>query len=180
MPPSEEDTTEGVSVEGKDKDEDGKGKRVGEIEGKDQLIFSDAISKCSEIAAIAEYDVIDFCIKTPLTVRTHTNPLRGAGRGGTHNTRLKRIRAKDRKKRGKMSEGLRKTEKVLSEDRDKEKDRGTKSQGELNGEGASDHSASEGSGARTLTGFDKPLYLHSSPLHALCSSDHVRRHTDFR
>ena len=175
---------------------DGEKKNV-EGEGKDESVFSDVSSHCSEIAAIAEYDVIDFCIKTPHSTHTHTNPLRGAGRGdrrGPLDTRrhknrdrdwdTDRDRDKDRKKRGKMNVGFERTEKRRNEDRDKEIGRGRKSQGEGEEEeaGRSDYSVSESFESRSLSlsGLDKPLYLHSSPLLALCSADHVRHHTDFR
>jgi hypothetical protein len=168
-------------------------KKNAEGEGKDESVNSDVSSHCSEIAAIAEYDVIDFCIKTPHSTHTRTNPLRGAGRGdrrGPLDTRRHRNRDrdryKDRKKRGKMNVGLERTERVRGEDRDTEIGRGRKCQGEgqAEGEGAggSDYSVSKSFESRSLSlsGLDKPLYLHSSPLLALCSADHVRHHTDFR
>lgn len=172
-------------------------KENGKGEGEDEAVSSDISSHCSETAAIAEYDVIDFCIKTPHSTHTHTKPLRGAGRGdrrGQLDTRRHRnrdrdsYRNKDRKKRGKINVGLERIEKLRNEERDKEIGRGRKSKGEgqaeREGEGAgrSDYSVSESFESRSLSlsDLDKPLYLHSSPLLALCSADHVRHHTDFR
>jgi hypothetical protein len=174
-------------------------KENAEGEGQDESVNSDVSSYCSEIAAIAEYDVIDFLIKTPHSTHTRTNPLRGAGRGvrrGPLDTRRHRNRDRDRdrdndrKKRGKMNVGLERIEKLRNEDRDKDIGRGRKSQGEgqaegegeEEGAGRSDYSVSESFESRSLSlsGLDKPLYLHSSPLLALCFADHVRHHTDFR
>ena len=182
-PLSEEDAVKEESIEDKDKDKEkiGNYDRVGEEregggEGKNESILSVAFTDCSDLAAIAEYDVIDFCIKSPLPARTPVHPLRGAGRGGrgrTFNRNRYREKDKDRVKRGKINEGLRSSEMVSNEDRDQEIERSRKGQGDVEGEGGS-------TGSRSLTGLEKPLYLHSSPLLALCSSDHVRHHTDFR
>ena len=155
--------------------------------GQDESVSSGVSSHCSETAALAEYDVMDIRIMIPHSTHTRTNPLRGAGRGdrrGPLDTRRHRNRDRDRdknsKQRGKMDAGFMRIEKGRNEDRDKEIERGRKSQAERGG--GSDYSVSESFDSRSLSlsGLDKQLYLHSSPLLALCSADHVRLHTDFR
>ena len=226
MPAVEGDAADGESVKDEDKVENGKENSVGdrgkvkgrEGEGKVEDIPSLAMSKCSEIAVVAEYDVIDLCVKPYpyLTAHTPVRPLRGAGRGSArasrgdepdmHHDREMNISVdkdkysddgKDGKKRVKINEELKRSEKdnrmdqYVKAERDRDRDRMTpkegerESEGEKEGEGGSEYPEyavfGSRSRSRSLSSLDKKrIYLHSSPLPALCSAYHVRHHTAFR
>ena len=100
---------------------------------------------------------------------------------------------KDCKERVKINDELNRSEKdsrmvqYVKKDRDGDRMSLKEGEKEVEGEGGSEHPASAVIGSRprsrSLSSSDsskKRLYLHSSPLSALCSADHVRHHTAFR
>ena len=231
MPAVEGDATDGESVNDENREEDGKENSVGDRgrereEEKIEAISSLAMSKCSEIAVVAEYDVIDLCVKPYLTGHAPLKPLRGAGRTRTraikedepdmHHYREVKVSVdkdeyndagRDGKKRVKINEELNRSEKdsriiqYVNKERDRKRDRdrdrmslkeGEKvrekeGEREEEGGGGNKHPASAVIGSRprsrSLSSLDsskKRFNLHSSPLSALCSADHVRHHTAYR
>ena len=163
MPAVEGDATDGESVKDEDIEEYGKENSVGdrgrvkgrEGEGKVEDISSHAMSKCSEIAVVAEYDVIDLCVKPYpyLTAHTPARPLRGAGsargsRGDEHDMHHNREMmdkykdaGKDGKKRVKINEEVKRSEEdsrmgqYVKKERDRDRDRISPKEQEKESEG---------------------------------------------